>query len=145
MRSSAAPQLLVLAAVLACGPSAPDETDAMAFMADMTAIYEAGADATAFAALWADDGDFYNLSTATHWRGRAAVDSAMSRVFQRRNPAARVELTTDRIRLVEPGLALVDATLSQDGAATERMSLVLLPVEGDWRIVAARVARAAVD
>lgn len=117
----------------------------MALMSDMAAIYESGSDGSAFASLWTEAGDFYSLSTGAHWDGRAAVDSAMSRVFERRNPASDVRLATERIRILGPELAIADALLSQDGTAVERMALVLVPAGDEWRIAAARVGRVPVD
>lgn len=134
----------LLLALAACDTD-PGEAEARALLDDIAAEYGRGEDPAAFAGAWTETGDLGSLSTASNWEDQAAIDSAMARVFERRNPESGATMSIDRIRMARPDLALAEATLRQDGQPVERMMLVLVPEGGTWKVASARVGRVAVD
>jgi uncharacterized protein (TIGR02246 family) len=117
------------------------EVDAAALARRLEDAWNA-ADAAAFAAPFADDGDFVNV-LGMHARGRDAIAAGHDGIFRGIYAGSRVSYAVEAARLLAPDVALARLhgaltvpTGPMEGRHDGRISLVLVRDSGEWRIAA---------
>ena len=97
-------------------------------------------DGSAFAAPFAEDADFVTIR-GEHFRGRPAIATGHSAIFNTIYAGSRVRLTVEQARLLRPEVALVHVRSELEaprgplaGRHTARFSLVLTKEPGGWEI-----------
>src|SRR5207248_1677885 len=122
--------------------TADDEKAIQATQAAYVKAFNAG-DAKALAAFWAPDGEFTDAEGRS-FRGRAAIEKEFAAFFADAKGAA-LEVTTDSLRFVAPGVALENGTTrltrSSDGAASvSAYNIVHTKRGGQWLLASVREA-----
>jgi uncharacterized protein (TIGR02246 family) len=101
------------------------------------------ADAKALAAFWAPDGEFVDADGRT-FRGRIAIEKEFAKFFAE-TKGITLEVTTDSLRFVSPGVALESGgsrvKQASDGASTgAAYSIVFTKRDGTWQFASVREA-----
>ncbi len=105
-------------------------------------------DASAIARLWLPDGDWSNVVGSRRVvQGTAALQEVWEVGLRGRStpPELAIEIAVDHIRLLDSTHAVVDLVMTFAPATTgqirEAFVMIVVFVEGDWRVAAARAAR----
>jgi uncharacterized protein (TIGR02246 family) len=125
-------------------PSQPGRAeDEQAIRANATAYVKAfnASDARALAALWAPEGEYIDAGGRT-FRGRAAIEKEMASFFVD-HKSMKVELISDSLRFVGPGVALESGharvTRTADGAVSlAGYNVVHVQGDGKWFLASVR-------
>jgi uncharacterized protein (TIGR02246 family) len=118
----------------------PDE-DAIRLVDDsFVKAYEAG-DAKAVAEHFTTDAEYVD-ETGTVFEGRLAIEASMKEFFEE-SPACRLEISTESIRTISPGVVVQDGstliTRAEESAPCEcRYTTVYVKVDGKWLIASVR-------
>jgi uncharacterized protein (TIGR02246 family) len=101
-------------------------------------------DAEAIAALWTADGDCVD-DAGQRYAGREAIEKAYAELFAGQ-PAVRIQVVIDSLRLLSPDAAIEDGHTELDPAPTgpparSRYTAVHVKVDGQWRMSTVRESR----
>jgi uncharacterized protein (TIGR02246 family) len=105
------------------------------------------ADATTFAALFADDADFIHI-LGGYYAGRAAIEAGHRMIFGTIYKGSTVRYSVEKIRFLRPDVAIIllrqFLQFPEGGAAGDveaRPTIVAEKVDGNWRITAMQNTR----
>jgi uncharacterized protein (TIGR02246 family) len=119
--------------------NAADEEAIRKVQAAYVQAFNAG-DAKRLAAFWTADGEFVDASGKLR-RGRAAIEKELAALFAEAK-GARLEITTDSLRFVAPGVALESGRSrllhGAAGGPTSAYSIVHVKRDGQWQLASVR-------
>jgi uncharacterized protein (TIGR02246 family) len=126
--------MLAVAPVRAQAPAAQDDSDILQVLEKMSKAYNAG-DAKALAALWTERGELVDEDEGTRLVGRAEIEAAYAKSFDKDNPA-RLEMDLDKIRRVTADVVTLEGKISiiKKTGLPDRSNFTAILVRkgGDW-------------
>jgi len=124
----------------------PDEKILHGMVYQLEAAWNA-ADATTFAALFAEDADFIHI-LGGYYTGRAAIEVGHRMIFGTIYKGSTVRYSVEKIKFVRPDVAMIFLRqflqFFEDGATREleaRPTILAEKSDGAWRIVALQNTR----
>jgi uncharacterized protein (TIGR02246 family) len=138
---------LSLLLVPSCGHNANETKGIENFANDFVTAWNQH-NSKAIADLWTADGDFLSPWSQTNLiKGREAIEKNLSNEYQDRMKNATIKLTIDKIRLIDPETAFIDANFTLSGMniagvkaepLNNYIIFLLVQQDGKWKIQIAR-------